>query len=177
MAWEHHYAAPTRWLHWIVALAVTAIVVLGLWMTIFEPADHAEKDRLYDLHQNLGITVLLLVALRLAARARYRSPPLPSDTPFAVFLASRLNHILIYALLLAQPVIGFLDTNAWGFPLTWWGLVPIPSPIGREEALAPELSTLHWYGALTLFVLLATHFAGVAYHSFIRRDRLLRRML
>jgi cytochrome b561 len=79
--------------------------------------------------------------------------------------------------LLIQPVIGFLATNAWGFPLVWAHLVPIPSPVGKNEPLATILSGVHWYGALLLVLLIGAHLGGAFYHGVIRRDGVVQRML
>lgn len=83
----------------------------------------------------------------------------------------------IAALLLLMPVIGFLATNAWGFPLSVFGVLPLPVPLGKNEDLAKLLSLLHWSGAIAIVLLIGAHLMGVIYHTFIRRDGLLHRML
>ncbi|MDE2576247.1 MAG: cytochrome b [Rhodospirillales bacterium] len=171
------YSALARWLHWLIAALLAAIIPLGIWMVVFAPKDEAFKLRLYDLHQSLGFTVFLLVLLRLTRRLNRGAPPLPVGTPALIRRAAGINHAALYAMLLIQPVMGVLDTTAWGFPLKYWGFVTIPTPIGHDETIAPLLSTLHRLGALTLMVLIAAHLLGAAYHIFIRRDGLLRRML
>jgi cytochrome b561 len=173
----HRYTRTARWLHWIIAAAVLVIVVLGLWIVYFEPQDEAFKLQLYDLHQSLGITVLLLVLWRIALRLTRAPLPVPRDTPAPVQLAAGLNHFLLYVLLLAQPVLGSLATNARGFQVDWWGVLPIPAPVGKDEDLARLLSALHWYGGMLLVALVAVHLGIVAYHTLGRRDGLLRRML
>jgi cytochrome b561 len=83
----------------------------------------------------------------------------------------------LYALLVLMPVIGFLATNAWGFPLKVFGVLPLPAPYGKDEELAKMLSLLHWCGAVALITLIGAHLMGVIYHTFVRRDGLLQRML
>ena len=107
----------------------------------------AFKQLLYDIHESTGVAIFALVLLRLLHRVASPPAPLPSRVPRAMRFAAHANHALLYAMLLVQPVLGFLDTNAWGFPLTWAGLVRLPSPIGHNETIAPLLSALHWYGA------------------------------
>ena len=75
-----------------------------------------------------------------------------------------------------MPVTGFLATNAWGFPLSVFGVLPVPSPLGKDEDIAKVLSLLHWCGAVTIVSLILAHLAGVIYHTFVRRDGLLQRM-
>jgi cytochrome b561 len=103
-------------------------------------------------------------------------PPLPADTPAMIRLAAHVNHIGLYALLVLMPITGFLATNAWGFPLTVFGVLPMPVPLGKNEEIAKVLSFLHWCGAIAIILLLAAHLAGVIYHTFLRRDGLLQRM-
>jgi cytochrome b561 len=174
---DYRYPPAARWLHWITAALVVVMFTFGIWIGHFEPKDEAFKLRLYAIHESTGVVVFVLVLGRLLRRLANPPAPLPSDLPGHVRIAARTNHALLYAVLLIQPVIGFLDTNAWGFPLQWAGLIEIPSPIGKNEALAPILSTLHWIGAIALLLLIAAHLGGAFYHGVIRRDGVVRRML
>jgi cytochrome b561 len=170
------YTATARVLHWITAAGIVVMITLGVWMTAFEPKDEAFKLRLYNIHESTGVTILALTVFRLLWRARHPPPPIHPPLPPAMALAAHLNHAGLYAILLTMPIVGFLATNAWGFPLSWFGLVPIPSPIGRHEALAPVLSAIHFWMAIALGAMLAAHIAGAVYHHAVRRDDTLRRM-
>jgi cytochrome b561 len=103
---------------------------------------------------------------------------LPADLPRWMVLAAHLNHAGIYALLLTAPILGFLATNAFGFPLTWYGLIgPIPSPVGKNVPLAEILLPIHRGMVWTLAAMLAMHIPAALFHHFVRRDDTLRRML
>ncbi|MCI0754183.1 cytochrome b [Teichococcus vastitatis] len=171
------YTRTARWLHWITVAAVLSLAVLGLWIGRFEPADEAFKLRLYNIHESLGLTLLLLTLARLAWRRRHPPPPVHPPLPPVLHGVAFANHAALYALLIAQPVVGFLATNAWGFPLVAWGVIPVPSPIGRSEAWAPVLSAWHEMLALALVLLVALHASAALWHHFGRRDDTLRRML
>ena len=172
------YPAASRWLHWLTAALVPVIIVAGIWIHYFEPADEAFKLRLYNIHESLGVIVFVLVLIRLWNRYRNPPPPLPADTPGAIRIAAHATHMSLYALLIVMPIIGFLATNAWGYPLSVFGVLPpLPSPVGKDEELAKLLSFLHWCGAIAIVMLIIGHLSGVIYHTFIRRDGLLRRML
>lgn len=174
---EPRYAAATRLLHWVTAGIVLLLVIpMGLWLAYFRPADEAFKLRLYNLHESFGILVFVLVLVRLVYRWLRPAPPWPDDTPASVRWMARLSHSLLYLLLILMPVTGFLATNAWGFPLALFNVLPLPSPVGKDEALAKVLSTLHWSGAALMGSLIALHIAGAIHHRFIKRDRLARRM-
>jgi len=174
---EQRYSAAARAMHWLTAAIVAVVFFFGLWIHYFEPADEAFKLRLYNVHESLGAVVFVLMCIRLAYRLRNPAPPLPPDTPAAIRLAAHGTHAALYALLIAMPVLGFLATNAWGFPLKVFGVLPLPVPIAKDEAIAKVLSALHWSGALAVVLLIGGHVAGVVYHTFIRRDGLLRRMI
>ena len=171
------YAPSSRAFHWLTSVLVAVVIFFGVWIKYFEPAEQAFKLRLYNIHESFGVVVFLIVVLRLLNRWRRPPPPLPADTPGVIRAAAHTSHALLYVLLLLMPVVGFLATNAWGFPLTVFGVVPLPAPYGKDEELAKLLSFLHWCGAITLILLIGAHLMGVVYHTFIRRDGLLRRML
>ena len=177
MTLASRYAASSRWLHWLTALLLLFIIPLGIWIAYFEPADEGFKLRLYNLHESLGVLVFVLVLARLVNRFLNPPPPLPPDLPAWMRLAAHATHLGLYLLLVLMPLTGFLATNAWGFPLALFDLLPIPSPVGKDEALAKVLSFLHGCGAIAIGLLIVGHLAGVVHHTFVRRDGLLRRML
>ena len=172
------YVASSRLLHWLTALLVVAVIIpLGIWIVYFEPKDEPFKLQLYNIHESCGVLVFVLTLIRIWNRRRHPPPPLPLATPPMVRVAAHVSHMSLYVLLVIMPVLGFLATNAWGFPLKVFNVLPMPVPFGKDEDLAKVLSLLHWCGAIALIALIAAHLSGVAYHTFIRRDGLLRRML
>ena len=157
----YRYPATARWFHWITVALVIVLGGIGVWMTSFEPKDDAFKDLLYDIHEfdRRGAVRHHRAAAVAAAGQPSRTAAVAAATDRR--FAARTNHALMYAVLLVQPATGFLAANAWGFPLTWAGLVPIPSPIGHDETIAPVLSAAHLWGSLLLLGLVALHLAGV----------------
>lgn len=177
MSPTERFRFSARALHWMSALLLIAIVIpAGVWIRHFEPTDQALKMRLYNMHESFGVLVFALVLIRLAVRWLNPPPAWPRGTPGWVRLAAGFSHASLYALLVLMPVSGFLATNAWGFPLKVFEWLPLPSPIGKDEALAKALSFVHWCGAVAMGVLLTAHLAGGLYHRFIARDALARRM-
>ena len=169
------YTATARWLHWLTAAMLGVIIPLGIWIKYFEPANEAFKLRLYNIHESLGVIVFMIVLIRILYRYLNPPPPLPADTPAVIRLAAHVNHWALYALLVLMPITGFLATNAWGFPLSVFGVLPLPIPLGKNEEIAKILSLLHWCGAITIILLILAHLSGVIYHTFIRRGGLLQR--
>jgi cytochrome b561 len=171
------YTATARLLHWLTVATLLVIGGLGLWLGWAAPEEEALKLRLYNIHESLGITLLAVTLLRLGWRWRHPPPPIHPPLPAPMRWAATASHATLYALLLSMPVVGLLATNAWGFPLTAFGILPIPSPIGRSEALAPALTSLHGWMALALGLVAALHASAALWHHTARRDDTLRRML
>lgn len=95
----------------------------------------------------------------------------------AIFrFAAGIVHVLLYVTLIVQPILGFLTTNAYGFPLVWFGQFQVWSPIGENPTLAPLLKSAHIATGWAILVLFVLHMAGVVFHHVIRRDATLYRM-
>ncbi|NBN63147.1 cytochrome b [Microvirga tunisiensis] len=168
---ERH-AASLRLLHWLVAVLVLATWPLGLMIQY----THADvKLDFYILHESLGFLVIWLMLLRVGNRLFVRSPAVAA--PALERRAATLVHGLLYLLLIIMPVSGFLATNAHGFPLKLFGLVPVWSPIGKSPDIAWTLSAIHAWSAWILLGLLALHLAAALFHHLIRRDTTLYRIL
>ncbi|CAH0342863.1 cytochrome b [Rhizobium sp. CECT 9324] len=166
------YPARLRLLHWIIAGLVLATWPLGLMIGFVKDA---VKLDFYTVHESLGFLVLWLMLVRIGSRLTGTIPAV--NGPALERLVAGLVHGLLYVFLVVMPVSGFLATNAHGFPLKWFGLVPIWSPIGKSPDVAATLSTIHQWSAWILLALFALHFAAVIFHHVIRRDETLYRIL
>jgi cytochrome b561 len=166
------YPGAMRILHWLVAVLVLATWPLG--MIIQFVRDDVKLD-FYLLHESLGFTVLWLMLVRIGTRLTSPIPKSAAPDPMAP--VAHAVHFSLYLMLIVMPVSGFLATNAHGFPLIWFGVVPVWSPIGKAPDIAPILSTLHQWSAWILFSLFALHIGGVLYHHVLRRDDTLSRIL
>ena len=171
------YDAASRAFHWITVALVLTAAGLGLWIGHARPEDQGFKLTLYNVHESIGATIWAVTLARLAWRLGHPPPPLPADLPAALKLAARLNHAAFYVWLLTMPVVGFVATNAWGFPLTWFGLVPLPDPVGKDVPLAETLTFIHRLMAWSLVGMIALHAGAALWHQLVRRDGTLRKML
>ena len=166
------YPGAMRILHWLVAVLVLATWPLG--MVIKFVRDDVKLD-FYLLHESIGFIVLWVMLVRIGTRLTSHIPKSTVADPMAP--VAHAVHGSLYLMLIVMPVSGFLATNAHGFPLIWFGLVPVWSPIGKAPDIAPILSTLHQWSAWILFGLFALHLGGVLYHHVWRRDDTLSRIL
>lgn len=151
-------------------MLVFAVWPLGLLLKYFK--DDVKLD-FYLLHESFGFLVLWLMLLRLGIRLIQGRPAHQTDWTGTV---SAIVHWLLYFALILMPISGFLATNAHGFPLRWFGFLPVWSPIGREPQIAPVFSVIHAATAWLILALVGLHIAGALFHRVIRRDGVFQRM-
>ena len=164
-----------RALHWLGVLMVLAVASIGLVMVDLERGSDLRKV-CYALHKSLGITALALAALRLLLRLATRAPaPLPAP-PWQQRLA-QASHALLYVLLVAIPLSGWLLNSVAGQPLPWFGLFELPALADRNPDWRKPLDAAHVWLFWTLVALACVHAAAAAYHHWWLRDATVRRML
>jgi cytochrome b561 len=169
------YDPVLRAIHWTTLVLVTGAFA-AVW--IADPAVVGSYVRqVVQVHRSLGLTVAALTIFRLGWRLRTRIPDLPGDLPMVQKLAARATEGLIYLLLLAQPVVGLLYTNAYGLRVNLFFLGELPAVIGRDRPLSVQLGNIHSFLGYSLLTLIGLHAAAALFHHFIRRDNVLRTML
>ena len=162
-------------LHWLVALAVVGLVIVGWIMD--ELPNSPDKIRIYALHKSFGLTVLVLVVLRLAWRWSNPRPALPPTMPPWERRLAAVVHTGLYLVLLAMPLSGWLFNSAANFPLRWFGLFRVPALGGPDPDLKLLAADVHLALSWLLVGLFTLHVAGALKHHFVDRDDVLRRML
>jgi len=169
------YSVTARVLHWITAALVLALVPLGF--VIANEAGGAQQERLYDLHKSLGALMVPIIILRLLVRLASPPLPLPDDIPAIQQFAAHATHWALYALLLAQGLIGWIGTSAYPAPVPFFGLFNLPALWPENRALSDQLLALHRWCGITIAIIVSIHIAAALYHHFVRKDRVLMRML
>lgn len=170
-----HYAPAAKWLHWITALCILTIIPVGIVMHEMKPG--ALQNQLYDLHRSLGFVVLLLVILRFATRLSHGAPPPYAGLTRFERMASTSVHHLLYVMLFAMPMVGWIMTSAYGADMNFFGLFKMPHLVGKNEALFQLLQRMHKVGGIFMALLVVAHSGGALMHTFIKRDVVLWRML
>lgn len=173
MEQRDHYTRIAVVLHWLTALLIAAGFTLGATMT--DLAMSPRKLRVFSYHKWIGITVLGLVAIRLIWRLTHRPPP---DEPMPGWqrLAAHATHWLLYLLMIATPLIGWMYSSAQGYPVVYLKLWRLPDLVSKNEALAKQLVEVHAFLAWTLLWVVSLHAAAALKHHFFNRDATLRRM-
>lgn len=172
---EMRYGAVAQAAHWLTALLLVGSFTVGLYMVGLKMSP--DKLRLFSYHKWIGVTILAVVLLRLAWRAFHAPPPLPGSMPGWERGAARFTHWMLYALLLAVPLSGWLMSSAKGFQTVWFGVLPLPDLLSKNPDLGEALETVHYAFNKTLLVLIGLHVAAALKHYFFDRDQVLQRML
>lgn len=168
------YTVLQRALHWVTAVAVILLLVAGIAMNNVPPGPW--MNGLYVLHWSLGVLVLPLALLRIAIRLARPSPGFPDDMPGWQRQAANANHALLYAILVINPLLGYLTKSAYGGPVTFFWLIDLPPVIGKDKALFEQLSTVHGLIGFTMIAVIAVHVAAALFHGLVRRDGIFSRM-
>jgi len=169
------WGAIAQLLHWLVVLGIVSQFTLA---TLFDDLPSgAKKLTLLSRHKSIGISILILALLRLAWRWGNPTPPLPDTLrPYERSLA-KLTHVLLYVLLFAVPLTGWMMSSARGFPVSWFGFWQLPDLVPKDKALYDMLVTTHGVLAWTLGIVATLHLAAALKHHFMLKDDVLRRML
>ncbi len=160
-------------LHWLTAILIIGLAVVGLIMT--ELPTSPMKMQIYALHKSFGLTVLALTVIRLSWRMFSGAP---EDIPAskAQLFAAKTVHGLMYILLFAIPLSGWLYNSASGFPLKWFGISLPKLFTGFNPTIKSLAHSLHENLFYALALLLLLHAGTALWHHYIKRDDLLNRM-
>lgn len=170
-----HYTTTAKTLHWLIAVLLLGLLGLGFYMQGLPLSP--EKLKLYSWHKWAGVTVFLLVLVRLAWRVTHQPPPLPLGMPRVQQWAAHAGHFALYVLMLAIPLSGWLMSSAKGFQTVWFGVLPLPDLVGKDQALGTVLLTVHQVLNLVLIMVVIGHVGAALKHHFVDKDDVLTRML
>jgi cytochrome b561 len=172
---SERWGAVSQSFHWLIVVLLLAQGTIGLLMG--DMARGPDKIAVYAFHKSVGLTILALALARLLWRLYAGRPaPVPGMPAWQERLAS-LMHGVLYALLFAVPISGWMMNSAAGFPLQWFGLFNLPSIAPHDRDLHELTESLHEWLFWLLVALAAAHAAAAIYHHLFQRDATLARML
>jgi cytochrome b561 len=171
------YALPLRVLHWATVALIVTVYLLAEFRGLL-PREGGQRALAMQWHMFLGLIVLLLVLPRIGLRLTRPAPPILPPPARLVRLAAQVTHLLLYAFLIVQPILGLLTAQsaerAVVVPATEFAL---PALVARNHDLHETAEDLHeWLGTMFYFVI-GLHAAAALWHHFLVRDNTLRRML
>jgi cytochrome b561/polyisoprenoid-binding protein YceI len=190
---EQRYASVAIVLHWAIAAAILSNLIVGWWMknAIGDNATQARAIAAFQLHKSVGLTVLLLTALRLLWRFTHKPPPLPAGMARWERFSAKTTHWAFYILMVLVPLSGWTYVSsqwAQGKPLSvptlWFGLFQVPHLFdaramtdAARAAVSERYAAAHYYLAWSMTSLFVLHVAAALKHHFLNRDRVLTQML
>ena len=168
------YGAVAKWLHWLVALGIVALVTLGLLQSDMDSGP--QRTAIRELHGSIALLVLALMILRLAWRWTNVTPAHPPGVPGWQRASAALVHAAIYVAVFTQLASGALAVATGGKPLAFFGLFSIPLPVSEDHDNHELLEEVHEAGWMLLAALVAVHVLAALYHHFILKNDVLKRM-
>ena len=170
-----NYTGTAKALHWTI-LALLIVQFAVAW-TMPEIKRDTKPETLINLHLSVGVLILFVAVVRLAWRAAHGEPPPEDGVPPWQMQSARALHWLLYLLLFALPVLGWINASWRGFPVVMFGF-ELPKLVATRAPAWRWTGDVHSLLANYLLLsLVGLHVAAALYHYFIRRDRVLQRML
>jgi cytochrome b561 len=149
-------------LHWLLALALVAELVLGWWMQELPKAPPGLRAGWFNLHKSIGLTVALALPLRIwwgLTRAKLPRGALPAWQ----WHASQAAHWMLYACMVVMPLSGYLGSTFTRYPVRYFGIT-LPDWNRDWPAAKALMSSIHWASAWLFVLLLAVHVAAALWH-------------
>jgi cytochrome b561 len=169
------YPPTSKLLHWLVAACV--LVTLPVSLAMVRVGEGPAQNLLYNLHKSLGVLIFVLMTLRLINRIVAGAPaPEPGLERWQRAVSSAV-HGLLYVLLVAMPVVGYIANSAYGAPTPFFGLFTLPKLVADNEALAKQLFAMHRWAGFLVILLAGMHIGAALMHYVVHRDGVLQRML
>lgn len=169
------YTTTALLLHWLMALLLVGLFAVGLYMVDLPLSP--QKLKIYSWHKWAGVTAFLLVLARLAWRLGHPPPALPPAMPSWQKTVAHGMHHLLYLLMIAIPISGWLMSSAKGFQTVYFGVLPLPDLLAKNKELGETLAEVHELLANGLALLVLAHIGAALKHHLLDRDDVLSRML
>ncbi len=161
-------------LHWLMAALLVIAFAVGHYMSDLELSPW--KIKVFAWHKWLGITLFLLLLVRLLWRAGHRPPALPATMSVPLKRLTGLAHGALYLLMVVIPITGWLHSSAAGISVVYLNLIPLPDLVPKDKALSEAFENIHAGLNWAFMVLVLGHVAAALKHQWLDKDHLLERM-
>lgn len=166
------YARRLIVLHWLAALLLAAAFATIELRVLFEKGS-VPRETLKSVHFMIGMSILAVVLVRLVVRAMETAPPiLPAPPAWQTGLSHAL-HALLYALMLAMPILGWLTLSAAGKEIPFG----LPALIGENKDAAGWYKETHHLLSTVFYWVIGLHALAALVHHYVVKDNTLQRML
>jgi cytochrome b561 len=168
----HNFAI---FLHWLLAIGVFVMIGLGWYMSDI-PKGTPERAFWFNLHKSIGVTIGVLVLIRVWWRLTHKPPALPASMPGWEVTAAKISHGLLYACLIIMPLVGFLASNFSKYGVKYFG-IPIGPFFAENQALRDGLQEVHEFTSYVLVTVIVIHVLAAFKHLVLDKDSVFERML
>ena len=172
---QARYTPISIFLHWAMLLLITA-VYSAILLREYYPKGSDLREGLKSWHFMLGLSVLLLVIVRIIVRLATAKPPIKPEPPAGQLLLAKITHFALYAFMLAMPIAGWLILSAADKTIPFFGL-ELPALVAPDKSLAGQVKEWHETFGTVGYFLIGLHALAALFHHYVAKDNTLRRML
>ena len=172
---EQEWGAIAKALHWIMALGILAMFILG-WVAVTAPVSPTKLE-LFIWHKSMGLSLLGLVCVRLLWRLTNKTPIPPSNVSPLEHRLAKAGHAMLYLLMILMPLSGYVINSTANFTFKFFGWMPVPNLIPASKAWQTIAENVHFTLFWVFALLIAVHIAAAIRHHVIKRNNVLSRML
>ncbi|WP_417319387.1 cytochrome b [Emcibacter sp.] len=176
---ETTYGGVARGLHWIMALLIIGLWIMGQYMhglPRVTPEQAQFKFGLYDIHKAFGMLALMFILFRMYWRMTNPIPLFPESMQKWEKTLAHAVHGLMYLLMLAFPISGYLSSVTGGHEVPFFGLFEFPMLLAENDDLSEVFEEIHEICAKIMLAAFILHVVAALYHHFIRKDDIMIRM-
>jgi cytochrome b561 len=170
----HRYGAISQSLHWLIACCLAGMLAMGFLM---DEVSGELKPWLIGVHKSIGMTLLFLVMVRFVWRLLNVSPSAPETLSPLMQKAAHLAHYVLYGVMVAMPISGWLMSSAFGRSVDYFGWFTIPDMIAKDRYVGMVMKESHEWIAFAMIGLVLAHAGAALYHHYVYKDNVLARML
>lgn len=169
------YSMPAVVLHWIIAILIIGLIVLGYYMVDI-PRNTPDRAFYFNLHKSFGITAAIFIAAQIVWHFTHRAPALPVTMAGWETKATHVAHGVLYLLMVAVPISGYLSSSFSKYGVHLFGL-KLPHWGWDDQALRDMWVSLHSIISMALVALVVIHVLAALKHALMDRDGVMKRML
>jgi len=169
------YAPTLQFLHWFTAVLMFSVIPVA-WVMVSLPEGTALRPVLFGIHKSIGVTIFICALIRVVLRTIHPAPMLAGRLGALAAALARASHLLLYVVLLAMPISGYLMSADGVHSFSFFGLFTVPH-LPKNAWVESAGERIHLVGQWAVYGLIMLHLMATAWHVAFRRDGILNRML